>query len=155
MIQITEQLSEATEAQASLTLPYELRQKSRLHTRLDNDKEVGLLLPRGTVLRQGDLLRADNGLIIEIKAANEQVSTARSNNALLLARACYHLGNRHVALQIGDTWLRYLHDHVLDDMVKNLGLELVSEQAPFEPEAGAYHGRLKLRSHSHNNSHAH
>jgi urease accessory protein len=157
MMQITELLSEASETQASLTLPYELRQKSRLHTRLDHGEEVGLLLPRGTVLRQGDLLRADNGVVIQVKAANEQVSTAHSNNALLLARACYHLGNRHVTLQIGNGWVRYLHDHVLDDMVKSMGLQLVSEQAPFEPEGGAYHGRLKLHgfSQSHSHSHAH
>ena len=56
-----------------------------------------------------------------------------------LARAAYHLGNRHVALQIGAGWLRYGHDHVLDDMVRGLGLTVTVEQAPFEPEAGAYH----------------
>lgn len=153
MIQLTEQLSEAAEAQASLTLPYELRQKSRLHTRLDNNEEVGVLLPRGTVLRQGDLLRADNGLIVEIIAAAESVSTAISHDNLLLSRACYHLGNRHVPLQIGCGWVRYLHDHVLDDMVKSLGLELVSEQASFEPEAGAYHSHSG--SHGQSHSHAH
>lgn len=138
---------------SSLTLPFESRQKSRLRTRLDNDVEVGLLLPRGTVLRQGDLLRADNGMVIEIRAANELVSTAYSKDAYTLARACYHLGNRHVALQIGastgSNWVRYLHDHVLDEMVVKLGLELKIEQAPFEPEAGAYHGLGHSHGHTH------
>ena len=55
-----------------------------------------------------------------------------------LARAAYHLGNRHVPVQVGDGWLRYLADHVLDDMLRGLGLEPKSEQAPFEPESGAY-----------------
>ena len=64
-----------------------------------------------------------------------------------LARAAYHLGNRHVALQVGSGWLRYLHDHVLDDMVRGLGFEVVVEEAPFEPEAGAYGG------HGHSHSH--
>lgn len=156
MLQVTEQLSHSIlnsgniNVDTCLTLPFELRQKSRLRTRLDNNIEIGLLLPRGTVLRQGDLLRADNGLVIEIKAANESVSTATSTDPLLLARACYHLGNRHMPLQIGNTWLRYLHDHVLDDMVKNLGLNVIAEQAAFEPEAGAYTGKNdKHAGHAH------
>lgn len=156
ILQVTEKIestSSASDNKASLTLPFEHRQKSRLRTRLDNNDEVGLMLPRGTILRQGDVLRADNGLLIEIKAADEQVSTANSDNTLLLARACYHLGNRHVALQIGSSWVRYLHDHVLDEMVAKLGLEVITEQAPFEPEAGAYHGSSHSHGHSHGHSH--
>jgi urease accessory protein len=74
-----------------------------------------------------------------IKAASEQVSVVRSDDALLFARTCYHLGNRHVALQILPGELRYLSDHVLDRMVQGLGLEVTHEVLPFEPEAGAYH----------------
>jgi len=162
MLQVTEIIEDPNDKSAntslpgtSLTLPFELRQKSRLRTRLDNNEEVGLLLPRGTILRQGDLLRADNGLVIEIRAADETVSTARSTDPLLLARACYHLGNRHVALQIGESWVRYLHDHVLDEMVAKLGLELKTEQAPFEPEAGAYHGHSQNHTHKHSHHHDH
>ncbi len=98
------------------------------------------MLPRGHVLRGGDCLRASDGRIIEIHAAAEAVSTARSDDAQLLARAAYHLGNRHMPLQVGAGWLRYRHDHVLDEMVKGLGLAVQTEQAPFEPESGAYHG---------------
>ena len=162
ILQVTEKLETTTATRTatdsnkvSLTLPFELRQKSRLRTRLDNDEEVGLMLPRGTILRQGDILKADNGLLIEINAAAEQVSTASSADALLLARACYHLGNRHVALQIGSNWVRYLHDHVLDEMVLKLGLELNTEQAPFAPEAGAYHGSSHSHGHNHGHSHEH
>ena len=147
-LQITERLREVLPAQATLTLPFDLRQKSRLRTWLDNGTDVGLFMPRGTVLRHGDRLRAANGLIVVVRAAAEPVSTAQANDPLRLARAAYHLGNRHVALQLGPDWLRYLHDHVLDAMVRELGLTVVCEQAPFEPEAGAYSG-------GHDHHHAH
>lgn len=146
-LHITERQRDALPAQATLTLPFELRQKSRLRTRLDSGADVGLFLPRGTVLRHGDRLRAANGLIVEVRAAAETVSTAQTGEPLRLARAAYHLGNRHVALQFGSDWLRYLHDHVLDAMVRELGLTVVCEQAPFEPEAGAYHGEHHPHSH--------
>lgn len=139
-LQITERLREPADAQATLTLPFEQRQKSRLRIRLDNGQDAGLFLPRGTVLRHGDRLRATSGLVVEVRAASEAVSTARADDALLLARAAYHLGNRHVALQLGPGWLRYPYDHVLDDMARELGLTVNREQAPFEPEAGAYGG---------------
>ena len=139
-LRIVERLNENLPARAMLTLPFELRQKSRLRTRLDSGEDVGLFLPRGTVLRHGDRLRATDGRVIEVRAAPETVSTARTDDPLLLARAAYHLGNRHIALQLGPGWLRYLHDHVLDSMVRELGLTVIGEQAPFEPEAGAYGG---------------
>jgi urease accessory protein len=129
-------------------LPFELRQKSRLRARLASGLEVGLFLERGIVLRGGDLLLADDGTVIEVVAALETVSTVRDADAMRLARAGYHLGNRHVPVEIGDGWLRYGHDHVLDDMVRGLGLSVLVEQAPFEPEAGAY-------GHSHSDGHAH
>ncbi|KAB2930420.1 MAG: urease accessory protein UreE [Candidatus Contendobacter sp.] len=139
-LQIVERLSADLPTRATLTLPFDLRQKSRLRTRLDSGEEVGLFLPRGTVLRHGDRLRTADGRVIEVRAAPETVSTARTDEPLLLARAAYHLGNRHVALEIGPGWLRYLHDHVLDGMARELGLTVIDEQAPFEPEAGAYGG---------------
>jgi urease accessory protein len=83
--------------------------------------------------------------VIEIVAAREVVSVVTSNDPLQLARAAYHLGNRHVSVQIGPGWLRYQHDHVLDDMVRGLGLPVRQDTLPFEPEAGAYAG------HSHSN----
>ncbi len=124
----------------SVSLPFETRQKSRLQATLSNGDAIGLLLPRGTVLRNGDYLKTETGIIIRVEAAEESVSTAKIQDKQLFARACYHLGNRHVPLQIGDDWLRYLHDHVLDDMLKGLGVQPAHEMAPFEPESGAYAG---------------
>ena len=98
------------------------------------------MLPRGTVLRGGDGLRAEDGEIIAVRAAIEDVSTAYCADPVRLARAAYHLGNRHIAVQVGAGWLRYLHDHVLDHMLTEMGMEVKREDAPFEPEAGAYHG---------------
>jgi urease accessory protein len=125
---------------ATLELPFELRSRSRLRARLSSGEEVGILLGRGQILRGGELLRTSDGRAIEVIAAAETVSTARAADAQALARAAYHLGNRHVALQLGEGWLRYSHDHVLDDMVRALGLAVAVERAAFEPEGGAYHG---------------
>jgi urease accessory protein len=140
MLTICERLAGPGSASAQLVLPFELRSRSRLRAHLTSGEEVGLVLARGQVLRGGDLLQASDGRVVEVVAAAESVSTARSGgDSCLLARAAYHLGNRHVALQLGPSWLRYVHDHVLDVMVRGLGLQLVVEQAPFEPEVGAYH----------------
>lgn len=147
LLQVRERNESAGSADATLTMSYELRCKSRLRTALDDGTEVGVVLPRGTVLRDGDRLRAEDGRIIEIIAAGERVSTVRGADAGALARACYHLGNRHVAVQIGDGWARYLHDHVLDDMLVAMGFEITMEIAPFEPESGAYGGHAHHHHH--------
>jgi urease accessory protein len=131
--------------QDTLTLPYGERQKSRARVRLDSGSEAGIFLPRGEPLRGGDRLLAEDDRVILVKAAPESLSVARTDDPLRFARACYHLGNRHVALQIGAGELRYIHDHVLDAMARGLGLNVTEELAPFEPEAGAYHGE----SHEH------
>lgn len=136
-----------------LTLPIEQRVRSRLRARLDDGRDVGLFLPRGTLLRGGDRLGSDHGLVIELIAAAETVSTVHCHNPTLLARAAYHLGNRHVPLQVEQGWLRYQHDHVLDNMLRQMGLALVVEQAPFEPEAGAYQQAAEGHHHSHSHNH--
>jgi urease accessory protein len=132
-----------------LELPFELRGRSRFRARLVGGEQVGIVLARGQILRGGDLLLAPDGRVIEVTAAAETVSTLRNADPRLLARAAYHLGNRHVALQIGADWLRYCHDHVLDAMVEGLGLKVTIEQAPFEPESGAYRAELGSRTHHH------
>ena len=106
------------------------------------------MLERGSVLRQGDFLRADNGLVIEVRAADEEVVLFTTSDPFLLARACYHLGNRHIPVQIGEGWIRIQRDHVLEDMVRSLGLSVKHELAPFEPEGGAYGGH-SAHPHSH------
>jgi urease accessory protein len=141
MPKLTEFAPPGTEPTRTLTLSYQSRTKSRLLAKLDNGEDVGLFLERGKVLRGGDVLTGPDGLAVSIIAAPEPVSVARTDDSLLLARVCYHLGNRHVALQIEPGEVRFLADHVLDDMVRGLGLVVEQASAPFEPEAGAYsHG---------------
>ena len=126
-----------------LSLPFEKRQKARQRARLANGEEVGLLLRRGITLRGGDVVcSAHDSDDVLIEAAPEAVSTVHAAEACALARVAYHLGNRHVWLEVGDGWLRYLSDPVLDDMVRKMGHDVVDEEAPFEPESGAYHGLL-------------
>lgn len=137
-----------------LVLPFAERQKARQRALLESGRAVGLKLPRGTVLRGGDLIRSDCGLVVKVQAANEPVSTVRAVDPVALARVAYHLGNRHVWVQVGDGWLRYLADHVLDDMVRGLGAEVSAESAPFEPEAGAYSAGGG-HHHHHGHDHAH
>ena len=148
MLKITEKLATPLAPSESLTLPFEKRQKSRLRVSLDNNQEAALILERGSIMRHGELLRADNGLIVEVRAANEEVAVIYTEDSFLLARACYHLGNRHVPIQIGEGWLRIQRDHVLEEMVQSLGLFVKHECAPFEPESGAYSGHSN-HSHSH------
>lgn len=140
MLHMTHRCDRARAATVSLTLDFESRRRSRLRTRLDDGTEALLNLPRGTVLRNGDKLLATDGRVVEVIAAAQSVATVRTADPRLLARAAYHLGNRHVPVQIGEGWLSYACDHVLDEMVRGLGLAVVAETAPFEPEAGAYHG---------------
>jgi urease accessory protein len=138
LLTITQRLTDSRPAQAKLILPFDLRQRSRLRAQLDSGEEVGLVLERGTLLRGGDRLLAEDGRVVVVEAAAEQVSVVTAGDPAQLARAAYHLGNRHVSLQVGAGWLRYLHDHVLDAMVRGLGLAVHAAELPFEPEAGAY-----------------
>ena len=148
MLVISERLQHPLPAADRLVLPFEQRQKSRMRCRLGSGQEAGVILDRGTMLRGGDLLRASDGRVIEVVAAPETVSVVTTNSPWQLARAAYHLGNRHVAVQIGKGWLRYVHDHVLDDMLHGLGFELDVEVLPFEPEGGAYaHAGIAYHSH--------
>lgn len=125
-------------ADVDLVLPFEQRQKSRLRTVLVNGEEVGLFLERGAILRGGDRLESDDGRVVRVVAADETLMEVRAVDAELLARAAYHLGNRHTPVQIGGTWLRFAADRVLAAMLAGLGLTVTTLSMPFEPEAGAY-----------------
>lgn len=128
---------------AKLVLPFGDRSKSRLRAVLDNGGEVALFLPRGTVLRGGDLLVAEDGAFIEVQAAAESVLQVTADNALSLMRAAYHLGNRHTPVEVGRDYLRLEYDPVLADMLVRLGVTIARAELPFEPEAGAYGGGHK------------
>jgi len=122
----------------TLTLEFERRRLSRQRVVLDSGEEAALLLPRGAVLAAGSVLCGDGGRLVLVRAAKERLSRVRSDDLLLLTRVAYHLGNRHVPLEIRQGVVSYAHDHVLDDLVRHLGLEPEYDAAPFEPEPGAY-----------------
>ena len=128
------------EVKGQLRLPFESRQKSRLRTALVSGEEVALLLPRGEVLRGGDLVTASDGRVVEVIAEPEKLVHVECPTAVELMRAAYHLGNRHIPVQVGDGFLRLAPDHVLEEMLKGLGAKVTHVEAPFEPEAGAYGG---------------
>lgn len=132
-----------------LVLTFQQREKSRLKAALPNGEEIGLFLPRGTVLKAGDVIGTDEGDQLKIVAADETVSTVTADSEHLLLRIAYHLGNRHVPLQVEKTWLRYRHDHVLDDMVRLIGGVVTVEKAPLQPESGAYGGGHHHHHHEH------
>jgi urease accessory protein len=140
MFKLTELAPLETVPDDVVTLPYESRQKSRLLIKTDSGAKVGMFLPRGQVLRQGAVLTGSDHYRVRVDAAPESLSVVRTDNAMQFAKACYHLGNRHVALQILQGELRFLSDHVLDRMLQGLGLAVLHEVLPFEPEPGAYHG---------------
>jgi urease accessory protein len=142
MLLIEEFAADNAAATEKLMLPFESRCKSRLRTRLMSGEECGLFLERGTVLRGGDRLRGNDGRVVEVIAAPEALMEAvmdeNAGDPLLLARAAYHLGNRHVAVHLLPGRLRFTADHVLGEMLRGLGLKLAEIEAPFEPESGAY-----------------
>ncbi len=144
-----------TPATERLTLTFELRCKARLRTRLDSGEEVGLFLERGLILRGGDKLLGQDGRVVEIRPALEAVMEGRADDPVLIARAAYHLGNRHVPVQVGvdehSGFLRFGRDHVLGEMVEGLGLVVTDIEAPFEPESGAYGGH---GGHAHPHGHS-
>lgn len=132
----------------TLTLPLYLRQKSRQRVILDNGEDAGIHLKRGSVLYNNDLLVSADETVVKIVAANERLSVVECEDQLLFARACYHLGNRHMPLQIEQNRFYYLHDHVLDEMLRGMGICVAQCSAPFEPEAGAY-ARGSTHTHPH------
>ncbi|MCB1856637.1 MAG: urease accessory protein UreE [Gammaproteobacteria bacterium] len=138
MLKLTQVLEHEAEVSHTLTMRFEQRTRGRLRVTLDSGIPAGLFLPHGHCLKDGDLLAGDDGVVVRVVAAPEPVCTVRCDQPLQLARVCYHLGNRHVPLQIEADRVRFLQDHVLEQMVRSLGLEPTREQAPFQPEAGAY-----------------
>lgn len=149
MVELTHRLegSAAAGERLTLTLPFELRQKSRLRTRVDGGEDAWLLLPRGEILRGGDLLAAKDGRVVEVVAQPERLLHVECADPLALARAAYHLGNRHVPVQVGDGYLRLAADHVLEQMLAGMGARVTALEAPFEPESGAYAGHTHGAGH--------
>ena len=123
-----------------LILPFDKRKVSRQLVTLCDGREAGLFLPRGTVLRGGDLLLSDQGLELAVIAAQEAVLVVTATDFQALSRAAYHLGNRHVPVEVGRDELKLEYDYVLLDLLQRLGVTVRETMAAFEPEAGAYGG---------------
>ena len=134
----------------TLLLTADERTRSRYRHDLANNLTVYFQLPRGTVLKEGDLLRSDDGnQLFRIAAKPEPVLTVTASTPLNLMLAVYHLANRHVPLEVTDTYLRLAPDPVLKSLlIEQLHTQVTEEIAPFCPQAGAY------QAHGHNHSHS-
>jgi urease accessory protein len=124
---------------ASVCLPFDLRCRTRLRALLSTGIDVAIVLPRGSLMRGGSILRsADSSHVVEVIAADEELLEVQADDAFGLLRAAYHLGNRHVQLQVLPGSLRLPYDYVLADMVVRMGAKAAKINAPFDPEPGAY-----------------
>lgn len=141
MLTFTKHLPGNPDAVVNFCLPMTADDRTRSRHRFETDagELLHLRLPRGTVLRDRDLLQSEDGsCLVLVSAKPESVLTARASTGLLLMRAAYHLGNRHVALEVADNYLRLSPDSVLQGMLEKLGLEVIEEIVPFQPDMGAY-----------------
>jgi urease accessory protein len=127
---------------AGLVLDWDTRQKSRFDAEDSQGRTLGVFLPRGSVVRGGDVLVAEDGSLIRVTATPQPVMVVRAcvehGAPFDLMRAAYHLGNRHVQLDLQPDRLQIEPDHVLADMLRQMHLTVSEELAPFEPEGGAY-----------------
>lgn len=152
---LTERLIAPTSEPVTLTLALTAEERTRSRHYFEVEGEgMHLNLPRGTVLRHGDVLRSEDGkTLVQIVAKLEPVMTVVAATPLDLLRAAYHLGNRHVALEVRETYLRLSPDPVLRSMLEQMGVQITEDVLPFEPEAGAYSQSAyghSAHSHSHN-----
>jgi urease accessory protein len=144
---------------ATLELDWDVRQKSRFEAVDSHGRTLGVFLPRGTVVRGGDVLVAEDGSLIRVLAAPQPVlqvtHCAEHGSPFDLMRAAYHLGNRHVAIELRPDHLKIEPDHVLADMLRGMHLIVTEASAPFEPEGGAYSGGHGHGHGSHDHGHDH
>ena len=143
MLEIYERLehTHTIHPDARLVLDHLQREKGRLRAMSAEGHEIRIFLERGRPLQVGEYLRSRCGRTVLVEAAIEPVATASCDDWETFSRACYHLGNRHVKVQLGERWLRIAQDHVLEEMLQLLGLQVHRERAAFIPESGAYvHG---------------
>lgn len=156
MIKVYERLPHCHEVITdSIALDQDTRKKARIKSTTDNGFDIGIFVERGHPLRVGEILKSECGKYIEVKGLAESVSTATSTDWLSFSKVCYHLGNRHTSMQIGELWLRFKPDHVLEELAENYGLTINKTPAVFEPESGAYGSKSLAHKDRHNHSHAH
>lgn len=151
---------------ATIELDWDVRQKSRFDATDSQGRQIGIFLPRGTAVRGGDVLVAEDGSLIRIIAAPQPVLRITHCTAhgtpFDLTRAAYHLGNRHVPIELKPDHLKIEPDHVLADMLRSMHLIVVAVEEAFEPEGGAYGshehshgGGGHSHDHAHDHGHAH
>ena len=144
---------------AQVVLDWDTRQKSRFQATDSQGRTLGVFLPRGSVVRGGDVLVAEDGSLVRVVAAPQAVlritPCPQHGTPFDLVRAAYHLGNRHVPIELTPAYLQIEPDHVLADMLRAMHLAVQEQQAAFEPESGAYGDHAASHGHGHSHSHAH
>lgn len=139
---------------AAVSLSWDLRQKSRFHATDDLGHDLAVSLPRGQVIRGGDVLVGEGNELLRVLAAPQPLMQVKPcalhGSAFDLVRAAYHLGNRHVQIELRPDHLKIEPDHVLAAMLQQMRLVVESSREAFEPEGGAYHG-----GHAHGDAHGH
>ena len=151
---------------ATIELDWDVRQKSRFAATDSTGRELAVFLPRGTLVRGGDVLVAEDGSMVRVVAAAQPVlritHCGQHGTPFDLTRAAYHLGNRHVPIELTPAYLQIEPDHVLADMLRAMHLIVKEQQAAFEPEGGAYasgghahHGHVPAHHHDHGHEAGH
>ena len=146
----------------SVELDWDVRQKSRFDATDSANRQLGVFLPRGTLLRGGDVLVAEDGSLIKVVASAQKIlciQVDRNHGTPFdLIRAAYHLGNRHVPIELKPDHLKIEPDHVLADMLRAMHLIVTEVETAFEPEGGAYSAQPHIHgghNHTHEGSHSH
>ena len=140
-------------AAGSLTLDFDARHRRRIRMTADQGEDILLDLPKAVAMADGDGLQLDDGRWLRIQAAAESVVEIRHKDPNQLVRLAWHLGNRHLPTEIQNQLLRIRPDHVIEDMLRGFGADLVNVLAPFQPEGGAYAGQGHHHSHGENGHH--
>jgi urease accessory protein len=144
---------------ATVSLDWDVRQKSRFETTDSNGRSVGVFLQRGQVVRGGDVLVGEDGSLLKVLAAPQpvlRITHCRDHGSLFdLTRAAYHLGNRHVPIELQADHLKIEPDHVLADMLRSMHLIVNEVSESFEPENGAYGEHGGGHHHHHDDAHGH
>jgi urease accessory protein len=147
--EVYQRLDHAHHIDDAVTLDSDVREKGRFKTFAKSGAEVRVFLERGKTLQVGEVLKTECGKYIEICGAPEDVVQATCDDWETFSKACYHLGNRHVKIQIGERWLRIKPDYVLEDMLEQLGLTTTQQTDVFVPESGAYSKGQSVGGHHH------
>jgi urease accessory protein len=143
---------------ATVELDWDVRQKSRFECSDSQGRQLGVFLPRGVVVRGGDVLVAEDGSVVRVLARPQPVMVIRPgerSSAFDLLRAAYHLGNRHVAIELQPDHLKIEPDHVLAEMLRAMRLVVTDTFGPFEPEGGAYGAHASHVHEDHHHGHRH